>query len=109
MSSEKTVNGYNEKLIVLLLISFSCIVRFHRIGSPGVVVFDEVHFGGFVSKYIKNAFFQDVHPPLGKMLLTFPAMIGGYDGDFSFKVPGLIFVNYRKLDLSMERMCRMST
>jgi dolichyl-phosphate-mannose-protein mannosyltransferase len=80
------VNGDYEKLIVVLLIAFGCIIRFNSIGSPGVVVFDEVHFGGFVSNYLENSFFQDVHPPLGKMLLTFAAMLGGYDGKFSFRV-----------------------
>lgn len=87
MSSEKTVPADYDKFIVLILLAFSCIIRFHNIGSPAAVVFDETHFGGFVSKYINNSFFQDVHPPLGKLLLTFSAMIGGYDGKFSFEVP----------------------
>jgi dolichyl-phosphate-mannose-protein mannosyltransferase len=93
MSSQKTVNSGYDKLIVLLLLVISCAIRFHNIGSPGVVVFDEVHFGGFVSKYIKNTFFQDVHPPFGKMLLTFAAMIGGYDGGFSFQVSSTILIS----------------
>ena len=83
--SEKTAAVDYEKYIVLLLVAISCIIRFHGIGSPSVVVFDEVHFGGFVSKYVKHIFFQDVHPPLGKLLLTLAAVIGGYDGNFSFE------------------------
>lgn len=90
MSLEKIAPSSYEKLIVLILMAFGCIIRFYKIESPAVVVFDEVDFGGFVSKYINNTFFQDVHPPLGKLLLTLSAVIGGYDGKFSFKVP-LIF------------------
>lgn len=47
--------------------------------------FDEVHFGGFAAKYIRQKFFMDVHPPLAKMLITLAAFIGGFDGNFDFK------------------------
>jgi len=47
--------------------------------------FDEVHFGGFASKYIRQVFFMDVHPPLAKLLITLAAKIGGFDGNFDFK------------------------
>lgn len=47
--------------------------------------FDEVHFGGFAAKYIRQKFFMDVHPPLAKMLITLAAYIGGFDGNFDFK------------------------
>jgi dolichyl-phosphate-mannose-protein mannosyltransferase len=47
--------------------------------------FDEVHFGGFASKYIRQVFFMDVHPPLAKLLITLSAKIGGFDGNFDFK------------------------
>ncbi|TIB78498.1 hypothetical protein E3Q23_00706 [Wallemia mellicola] len=55
------------------------------LGSPPSVVFDEVHFGGQVSKYIKQRFFMDVHPPLAKLLLTAAAAIFGFNGNFSFE------------------------
>lgn len=53
--------------------------------------FDEVHFGGFASKYIKSAFFMDVHPPLAKLLITLVAFLSGYKGNFNFKDIGRSF------------------
>ncbi|PWN92925.1 PMT-domain-containing protein [Acaromyces ingoldii] len=61
------------------------IVRMWKIGQPSSVVFDEVHFGGFASKYIKQHFFMDVHPPLAKLMIAFVAWINGFHGNFDFK------------------------
>ena len=47
--------------ILLILLVTSCLIRLFRISNPPQVVFDEVHFGGFASKYIKGTFFLDVH------------------------------------------------
>ncbi|KJY02297.1 dolichyl-phosphate-mannose-protein mannosyltransferase [Zymoseptoria brevis] len=60
-------------------------VRLFRIYQPTSVVFDEVHFGGFASKYIKGKFFMDVHPPLAKLLITLSGWLAGFDGNFDFK------------------------
>lgn len=60
-------------------------VRLFRIYQPTSVVFDEVHFGGFASKYIKGKFFMDVHPPLAKLLITLFGYVAGFDGNFDFK------------------------
>ncbi|KAI7383345.1 hypothetical protein KC328_g11313, partial [Hortaea werneckii] len=59
-------------------------VRLFRIYQPPSVVFDEVHFGGFASKYIKGKFFMDVHPPLAKLLITLAGWVAGFDGNFDF-------------------------
>ena len=32
--------------------------------------FDEVHFGQFTNFFMKNQFFYDVNPPLGKLLFA---------------------------------------
>ena len=32
--------------------------------------FDEVHFGQFTNMFMKNQFFYDVNPPLGKLLFA---------------------------------------
>jgi hypothetical protein len=36
-------------------------------------------------RYIKGAFFMDVHPPLAKMLIALVAWLAGFDGEFDFK------------------------
>ncbi|OAA63352.1 protein mannosyltransferase 1 [Niveomyces insectorum RCEF 264] len=63
----------------------AALVRLFRIYQPSSVVFDEVHFGGFASKYIKGRFFMDVHPPLAKLLITLAGYLAGFDGEFDFK------------------------
>ena len=56
-----------------------------KLKAGGATSFDEVHFGGFAAKYIRQKFFMDVHPPLAKLLITLAAFIGGFDGEFDFK------------------------
>lgn len=71
-----------------LVVAFAFFVRTYKLGQPSSVVFDEVHFGGFASKYIQQHFFMDVHPPLAKLLITFVAWLAGFNGDFDFKTIG---------------------
>ena len=89
-------------LLAVTLVAFG--VRLFRIYQPSSVVFDEVHFGGFASKYIKGKFFMDVHPPLAKLLITLAGWLAGYDGEFDFKdigkdylEPGVPYVAMRLL------------
>ncbi|KAK1998171.1 dolichyl-phosphate-mannose-protein mannosyltransferase [Colletotrichum falcatum] len=74
--------------IMLGLTFLAAIIRLFRIYQPTSVVFDEVHFGGFASKYIKGRFFMDVHPPLAKMLIALTGWLAGFNGDFDFKEIG---------------------
>ncbi|CRG82950.1 dolichyl-phosphate-mannose-proteinmannosyltransferase [Talaromyces islandicus] len=67
-------------------------VRLFRIYQPSSVVFDEVHFGGFATKYIKGRFFMDVHPPLAKLLITLAGWLAGFDGNFDFKDIGMDYI-----------------
>ena len=71
--------------ILAVVTVVAAVVRLFRIYQPTSVVFDEVHFGGFASKYIKGKFFMDVHPPLAKLLITLAGWLAGFDGDFDFK------------------------
>jgi dolichyl-phosphate-mannose-protein mannosyltransferase len=95
--------GSDWQLLVFLTL-VAGIVRLFRIYQPSSVVFDEVHFGGFASKYIKGKFFMDVHPPLAKMLITLAGWLAGFDGEFDFKdigkdylEPGVPYVSMRLL------------
>lgn len=96
-------------LVLVTLVAFA--VRLFRIYQPSSVVFDEVHFGGFASKYIKGKFFMDVHPPLAKLLITLAGWLAGYDGEFDFKdigkdylAPGVPYVAMRLLPAVMGVM-----
>jgi dolichyl-phosphate-mannose-protein mannosyltransferase len=55
---------------------------------PAEVVFDEVHFGKFVSYYFSGEYFFDIHPPLGKLLIAGFAKLLGFAGGFSFAAIG---------------------
>ncbi|KAL3232623.1 Dolichyl-phosphate-mannose--protein mannosyltransferase 1 [Nakaseomyces bracarensis] len=83
-AKKRTVSTYREKLMVAVLLLFTGVVRLYKLSWPSSVVFDEVHFGGFASKYIKGTFFMDVHPPLAKMLFAGVGSLAGYNGDFPF-------------------------
>lgn len=74
-----------EHRIIAGLVLVALFVRMYKLGQPSSVVFDEVHFGGFASKYIQGRFFMDVHPPLAKLLITFAAWLAGFNGHFDFK------------------------
>lgn len=72
-----------------ILILLNIVFHFSALQKPHSVVFDEVHFGKFLSAYCctsKNIF--DVHPPHAKLFMALGAKIGGYDGNFDFKQIG---------------------
>uniref|UniRef100_A0A182V2U2 Protein O-mannosyltransferase 1 n=1 Tax=Anopheles merus TaxID=30066 RepID=A0A182V2U2_ANOME len=73
---------FNAATVGLFLLSF--LTRFYRITHPRGVVFDEIHFGKFVSLYLKNTFYFDQHPPLGKLMIAGAAGAVGYSGSFEF-------------------------
>lgn len=91
LKSIRTMTTCKERLVVVFLALFSAAVRLWNLSDPNSVVFDEVHFGKFASKYIKGVFFTDVHPPLAKMLYAGVASLAGFNGDFEFDDIGLAF------------------
>ncbi|XP_066257536.1 protein O-mannosyltransferase 1 [Euwallacea similis] len=58
--------------------------RMYKLEQPRNIVFDELHYGKYVALYMKNTFFFDSHPPLGKQLIALAAYIAGFDGKCKF-------------------------
>uniref|UniRef100_A0A1B0CDS7 Protein O-mannosyltransferase 1 n=1 Tax=Lutzomyia longipalpis TaxID=7200 RepID=A0A1B0CDS7_LUTLO len=71
---------------ILFLVAF--LTRTFRLSQPRDVVFDELHYGKYVSLYMKNTFFFDQHPPLGKQIIAAMASTVNYDGNYTFSKIG---------------------
>jgi len=78
-------------IIIVLLISIGS--HFAYFGQPNEAVFDEVHFGKFVSGYLTHEYFFDIHPPLGKLLISGMGKLTRYKPDFNFANIGEKFPN----------------
>ena len=75
--------------LLLILLTLGAALHLFRLGEPQKVVFDEVHFGGFVSAYCGSGeYFFDIHPPHAKLLIAGAAALGGYRGGQSFEKLG---------------------
>lgn len=70
------------------LLLFGLATHFFFIAWPAEVVFDEVHFGKFASAYFTGAYYFDIHPPLGKLLIALGAWCGGFTPGFDFATNG---------------------
>ncbi|XP_049830868.1 protein O-mannosyltransferase 1 isoform X1 [Schistocerca gregaria] len=86
--NDKSQKNFNVsiELDVMAVILFVCGVatRMYRLEEPRSIVFDELHYGKYVSLYMKRIFFFDAHPPLGKQLVAVAAYLAGFDGNFKF-------------------------
>ncbi|KAG0250374.1 hypothetical protein BG011_008403 [Mortierella polycephala] len=94
-----------ELQIVGAITALAFVVRLWGIGYPTSVVFDEVHFGGFASKYIRGRFFMDVHPPLAKMLIALTGWLFGLDPYFDFREIGMDYIEPKVPYVPMRLMC----
>ncbi len=79
----------NWPFFVLLILAL--LTRFLFLSYPSEVVFDEVHFGKFVSAYFTHQYYFDIHPPLGKLMIAGFAKIFGFQGNFDFSKIGEVF------------------
>jgi dolichyl-phosphate-mannose-protein mannosyltransferase len=78
-------------ILFLVLVFLGLLSRFLFIWYPPQVVFDEVHFGKFVSAYFSGEYYFDIHPPLGKLLIAGFAKFFGFHSGFSFETIGLSY------------------
>lgn len=81
----------------LILVGLSFGTRMWKLTTPKHVIFDEVHFGQFTNFFMRNQFFFDFHPPLGKLLFALTAYVSEYDGQFSFADIGQDLGEYEQL------------
>ncbi len=75
-------------VLILIIIGLSTATHFAFFGHPNETVFDEVHFGKFVNGYLSHKYFFDIHPPLGKLMISGVAKLSGYKTGFDFKEIG---------------------
>ncbi len=76
----------NRLFIILIILSF--VIHFFRLSYPAEVIFDEVHFGKYVSAYFTGQYYFDIHPPLGKILIAIWSKLMGYKPAFGFNYTG---------------------
>lgn len=102
---------FKEWLVIVLILIISLIVHLPNIGYPNMVVFDEVHFGGFLTDYINGVCFFDIHPPLAKMILAGTAKLAGYKGDFNFSKTETRYTSdfYIKIRLCPAILCSLAS
>ena len=70
-----------DALVLLVLLGVGFCLHFVALAYPREVIFDEVHFGKFVTAYCcTGERFFDIHPPHAKLLVAGVAWVGGYRG-----------------------------
>lgn len=84
-------NFFSEKSIIWTLIGLGLVIHFAWFGHPNSAVFDEVHFGKFISAYFTHEYYFDIHPPLGKLIIAGWGWLWGYQPGFSFANIGEVY------------------
>ena len=74
----------SNKLAIGIILGLSIVTHFIFFGLPKETVFDEVHFGKFVSAYFSHEYYFDIHPPLGKLLIAGAGRIVNFSPEFDF-------------------------
>src|SRR3989338_7077907 len=89
----------SNKALIWILLTISLTTHFAFFGNPNQTVFDEVHFGKFVSGYYTHEYYFDIHPPLGKLMIAGFAKIFNFKPEFSFAQIGEKFPDEKYLAL----------
>ncbi len=74
---------------LVILAVLAAVTRFARLYNPREIVFDEVLFRDWALRYKAAAYYFDVHPPLGKLLLGAWGAITGVDGTIANTDPSV--------------------
>lgn len=78
----------NKSIALVILLAVSALTHFAYFGHPAQTVFDEVHFGKFISGYYTHSYFFDIHPPLGKLVIAGFGKLFDFQPGFSFATIG---------------------
>lgn len=89
----------SHKYYIIILLGLGLLTHFIFFGHPNSTVFDEVHFGKFLSAYYTHEYYYDIHPPLGKLVIAGFANFFGYKPEFTFSQIGDTFPNKTYLAL----------
>lgn len=89
----------SHKYYIIILLGLGLLTHFIFFGHPNSTVFDEVHFGKFLSAYYTHEYYYDIHPPLGKLIIAGFANFFGYKPEFTFNQIGDTFPNKTYLAL----------
>lgn len=91
--------NFRQKIILCIILTIAILTRVIGVSKFNKVLFDEAHFGKFVSGYINGVRFFDIHPPLAKFIMTLYALLCGYKGDFVYdfdaKYPDKKYIYFR--------------
>lgn len=92
---------FSNKFFLVLLFFLSLTLHMVGIWHPQEAVFDEVHFGKFVSGYLTGQYFFDIHPPLGKLMIAGIGKLSGFKTGFDFLTIGEQYPNNQYIWLRM--------
>jgi dolichyl-phosphate-mannose-protein mannosyltransferase len=81
----------SKKYYPIILLVLSAIIHFVFFGHPAQIVFDEVTFGKFIQATWAGTYYFDLHPPLGKLLLTLASAPFAMDTSFIFDRIGTVY------------------
>jgi dolichyl-phosphate-mannose-protein mannosyltransferase len=87
----KSYDIFSPKSIVITLLVLGVVTHALWFGHPNSAVFDEVHFGKFISAYFTHEYYFDIHPPLGKLVLAGWGWLWGFKPGFSFANIGEVY------------------
>jgi dolichyl-phosphate-mannose-protein mannosyltransferase len=88
-----------KKYYPYILLGLSVLVHFVFFGHPSQIVFDEVTFGKFIQASWLGNYYFDLHPPLGKWLLTIGSAPFSMDASFVFDRIGSPYKDYAYLGM----------